>query len=234
MASPADLCPILCDPTERPEALINLTGAIRDTLAQKHGTDFLWSTPFGWAGIQRKTISDFLTSIDNGMLAEEVLKMGDVTWKFLIIEGVMRWGTSGELQGQYRGGISIKYFDSICYSLDFFKGVRVRLSDGISETAGMIKRIHEWTSKDDHTGFCAKIGANREKVDMATGLKVKVDWREWILMHLPGVGSKTARDILKYEAEPLEWWDRGRQLEKIPGIGKLTAEKMRKALKPPC
>jgi ERCC4-type nuclease len=232
--TPSVLSPILCDPTERPQSIIQMVGGIRDSMANEYGCDYLWSTPYGWAGIQRKVFpSDFLKSLNDGLLAKEILKMGELKWGFLLLEGKPNWGTNGELQGQYKGGISIKHLDSVLNSIDMFRGIRVRWTESIGETTGMIRRLYDWTSKEDHTGFCAQIETNRGELDPSSGKRIKVDWREWILMHLPDIGQKTARAILKHEPEPLEWWNRGRDLEKVPGIGKITAEQMRKALKPP-
>lgn len=212
-----------------------------DPWPEDYGLDFAWITPFGHAGIQRKQFpADFLASSSDERLAREVLQMGDVTFKMIILEGKASWGTDGMLQcGQYAGGIHRHRFEAMMWSIQSFRRIPFMWTGSISETIATVKSFYKWSMKEEHTQFCSQVEYPKTVVQngvtlqvMPDGSKVKMDWREWVLMHLPGINQKLARNILKHEPEPLRWWADGEKLEDVPLIGPGRASKMRAALKP--
>src|ERR1017187_5273550 len=224
--------------SKEPKAVKNLLlnsipECVIDDMSENYGGDMLWPSPFGWGLCQRKQFpEDFLASLRDGRLAKEILQMEDITWKLLIIEGKPQWSpTNGNLLNSYGEGIHKSHFESIILSIDFFRSCRVRFTNSVIETCDLVKSFYEWTTKETHTGFCAQIESNRERIN-DNGIKSKTDWRKWILMHMPDLGPVGADRILEHEPEPLRFWNDGKDLEKIKGIGRLSADKLRKALKP--
>lgn len=208
--------------------------AIPDMWPEDYGLDFAWVTPFGIGGIQRKEFpGDFLSSLSDERLQTLVLKMGDVTWRMIVLEGKPHWGTDGCLLGQFqgRGSIHIDRFQAMMWSIDYFHKIRCHWTSSLSETIAFVRRFYKWTMKEKHTQFCAEVEypPNRDE----KGNRVKIDWREWCIQHLPDIGQATARKIIQYEPEPLRWWNDGMDLEKVPGIGKKTADSLRRSLKKP-
>lgn len=204
--------------------------ATQDDWPEEFGLDFAWITPFGVGGVQRKAFpSDFLASSSDERLAREVLQMGDVTFKALVVEGRQNWGTNGMLNDQYAANIHRDRFQAMVDSIDFFKHCRYRTTSSMTETIAFVRRFYKWTMKEYHTEFCAQVEYPKKKDE--NGNKIKVDWREWMLLHMPGISQVLARAILAYCPEPLQWWNGGDDLQKVPGIGPKRADKLIRALK---
>lgn len=189
------------------------------------GLDFGWICPDGKiAGIQRKKFpEDFISSMNDGRLDKEVLQMSDVDWKILVLEGIPRWSTDGTLIEKYNGGITVKFLTSMLFSYDFIHNIRHHWTSSQVETVNFVKLFHAWSTKEKHTGA---LGTERPPSN--------VDWRDWILRHFPNIGPETSKSILEFNPEPLIWWNNGEDLEKVKGVGRKTAEKLRRALKKPC
>lgn len=204
--------------------------AIPENWPEDFGLDYAWFTPFGVSGVQRKEFpGDFLSSLSDERLHKEVLQMEATTFKFILLEGKASWGTNGELQGQYAGGITRNHLRAVMWSIDFFHKIRFVWTASKSETIDFIRTFYNWTRKYHHTGF----GYDKEtpKIKTIQG-DVKTDWREWILQHIPGFNQVLARSIINYYPEPLHWWDDGRSLQNVPGIGQKRADTLIRALKP--
>jgi ERCC4-type nuclease len=189
------------------------------------GLDFAWITPDGRiAGVQRKKFpEDFLASKADGRLTKEIHQMGDVDWKFLVLEGYPSWNTNGMLAGKYNGNLSVKMLTSMLFSIDFFHDIRHHWTGSMSETVAFVKLFHAWSMKENHSEFTT----TSEKKPK------NIDWREWILCRFPDIAKERARAIINYAPEPLLWWNGGADLEKVPGIGKETAKKLRRAIADP-
>lgn len=202
-----------------------------DQWPEEYGFDFAWVTPFGVAGVQRKKFpSDFLASCSDERLYKEILQMGDTFFKMIILEGEPNWGSNGSLQGQYAGGISINHLNAMIFSITFFHRIHFVWTKSLSETIGMVARFYKWSTKEYHTRFGEGIEYPKKRDE--NGNRIKVDWREWILQHFHDINQVRARAILKYEPEPLRWWNDGKNLTDVPGIGPKIAKKLIDALKP--
>jgi ERCC4-type nuclease len=232
---------ILCSPAE-PEAIRLLTGATMDWDTEHvWGLDFMWATPYGMAGVQRKRFpSDFIASHrHDDRLAKEIKQMADrgehLTWKYLILEmdpnlkGRIPWNPEGHLIGIYqgKGSINRKEVDNLIESLDHFHKIRTRWSTGHSDTADIVKRLAQWTGKEAHSGYIP----TRQCPPKSESDKWHDDWREFIMTGFQGINYTLARAILKHDPRAL-MWKPGLRLEDVPKIGPLRANKLRMALEP--
>ncbi len=228
---------LLCSAAE-PAALIKLTNSTIDSDCEVlWGADFMSITPYGFLLIQRKRFpDDFMASYRSGdRLDKEIKQFDGGVWKYLILElqeelhGRIPWNTNGELVGKYkgRGGISRSELDGFIESLAHFHKIQTRWTNGLTDTAEIILRIHKWCGKEAHSGVIPmRATPNREEI-----VRMKSDWRMWILGGFPGMGPSIAKNILKICDEPLIWNPELR-LEAVEKIGKLKAQQFRNALKP--
>lgn len=232
---------LLCSPAE-PSAIRILTNAKIDYDCEHvWGLDFMWPTPFGMAGVQRKRFpSDFIASHRHGdRLAKEIKQMADrgehLAWKYLVLEidpdlhGKVPWTTEGYLVGKFggKGGISRKEVDNLTESLDHFHKIRTRWTEGMSGTADLIKRLMDWTCKETHSGFIPARQCPSEKESKLW----HDDWRHFVMTGFKGINSTLASAILKHEPRAL-MWNPDLRFEDVPKIGPLRANSLRMALEP--
>jgi len=222
---------------QEPVALRKLTGATIDNDCELiFGVDFMWFTPLGVAGVQRKRFDDLIQSYrEDDRMAKEIKQFEGLKFCFLVIElqdhmnGKMPWGSNQEYVGGYqgKGGISRVELMSFIESLDWIRGIRTRWSSSLTDTAEIVKILHKWTIKTSHSGVIpARTPPNREELKR---IKAK-GWTDWILTGFPGLGPSTAKAILKACPEPLRWAEE-LDLNAVPGIGPLRSKSFREALR---
>lgn len=160
--------------------------------------------------IERKTASDFLASLIDGRLFNQLTQMLNYEKPLLIIEGTPR-----ELffLRNINANALIGALASI--ALDF--RVPILFSDGRAQTANYIyiiaKRAQQ--SKEKEISLRKK---------QAFSLK---EWQQFIVESLPGVGPKTAKSLLKHFGSVKAIFNASlKDLEKIPGMGKRKAKKI--------
>ena len=111
-------------------------------------------------GVERKTISDLIQSMETGRLQGHqlrgLLKTYDVT--YLVVEGIWRPGPGGELEichgnGGWRSGLFGKRLtlyegvDNFCTSVELC-GVKIRRTANPTETAKCVVDLYRWWEKD--------------------------------------------------------------------------------------
>jgi len=226
---------LYCSPAE-PKNLIMLTGAEKHgDCEQFWGADWMSITPFGFLLLQRKRFpSDWVASKGSDpRLNKEIKQFEGGKWKYLIIEvdpcynGKIPWSTEGFLVGKYQGmgGVNRYELEATIESLAHFHKIHTRWTHGETDTAQTVLRLFKWCSKEEHTGIVPKRNSpSREEL-----IRMKSDWRAWILTGFPGIGPLSAKKILEACPEPLQW-NPSLDIESIPGIGLLKAKQMRGAL----
>lgn len=210
---------MIISPTE-PPALREL-GHV-SMLPEEWGCDLLFSAKGQWAGIQRKEVKDLLSSIEDGRLGEQVLKMQDgLAHRMIVVEGSMQWTTDGALIGRgwgkdfARGGMR-KLLWSIRNA-----GVWVDWSDNLADTIELVKAFEQWCMKGTHSSIRTRGG-----VRSSWGTANNRDYQAHLLQGLPGVGAELADRILDEVGMPLglkEGYE-----GKLMGVRGLGAKKVEK------
>ena len=163
-------------------------------------------------GVEFKTVHDFVESIIDGRLLQQVKNLkNNFERPLLIIEGIediysIRNVHANSIRGML-AAIAVSYGVPILYTKNF--------KDTASLLNIIAKREQEETGKD--------FSLHPEK----RNLSIK-EQQEYIISSLPGVGSALAKPLLKYfkniknvvNAEQ-------KQLEEVEGIGKKKAEKIK-------
>jgi len=209
---------------------------------------FVGNGPDGpcYIGIERKTIGDLMNSLRSGRLGGHQLGglIENYDAAYLILEGILKPGNGGELltsygNGQWRpayNGRTVMLYREVDNFLTTMEtaGLRVRKTAYITETACVIANLFAWWSKpfEDHK-------AHREiyaPVPAAmNGRKLRLDVPKPSLVvkvaaQLPGLDQK-AWDVGKVFQSVEEMMQAGeKQWKAIPGIGKIGARKIMKAI----
>lgn len=211
---------LLVAPTEPP--ILRALGTV-SLLTERHGVDYLWPTPHGLAGVQRKEYKDLFASVTDGRLAREVDQMCRLSCAALVVEGQIPWTRDGLLadrrwtRKQYRG---------LLWSVQQ-KGVWVMTSSDHADTAEVIEGFAEWTCKERHTALEGRGGAPRDVWGKRSPKAIKL----WVLQAIPQVGPQLAERIVDhFGGVPLKMTCTAEELMEVPGIGRKKAEGLIRAL----
>lgn len=190
------------------------------------GADVLWLSRLGLVGVQRKEISDFLASVMDGRLSQQVAQMQGLDIRVLALEGRLHWTTDGTLVSTWGQTWTKRQHRSFLWSMRH-AGVWVDWTDGLSDTIDLVKDLELWSKKRDHTSL--------QKRPAARGDWGKPSSREWMIHFLQsfdGIGPVQAGRIIdSFEGQvPLAWTVDQKELEMVPGIGKKKAENMIKRI----
>ena len=190
-------------------------------------------------GIERKALSDFLSSMQTGRLAgvqlNGLLACYDVV--YLILEGIWKSDQSGRVLVP-RGGswwpfhlgkrqFTTRELDGFVNSLCVQAGVLVRETHTLHHTGMLIYNLYRWWQKPDHMSLLA-MHKHRFPDDGAGGVILQPpSLARRIAAELPGIGWKRSLDVAAHfgsvermmSASVDEW-------VKIPGIGKTIAKKV--------
>lgn len=219
---------ILVSPAE-PKTLWKLGDV--DPLPEEFGVDFMWASPLGKVGVQRKQFpGDFLASVHDGRLNTEYLQMQALDVRVLLIEGEGKWSMDGELieswgahdrqrQRRWNRTTHRNYLSSV----QIFKGVTVQHSKGLQDTERFIKDFFIWSQKADHIGLDARPAAQ------AMGYWANIsneDYQRYLLQSLPIIGPKLAQAILDHLGQIFTINVTYEQLLEVPGIGPSRATRI--------
>lgn len=202
---------------ERPKPLVDLGPS--SNLPEDYGVDFMWATPNGLVGFQRKAFpSDLLASLNDGRLGKELIQMQALDVKGIILEGVPIFTGDGALIWNY-GNMTQANLWNLCYSLQANHGLVLFWTEDPAQTARLIQQIFAYTQK----GEASKLMARGEK------RWARLDNRAfavYLLESVPGVGHTRATAIVDFfeGALPIEWKGTVKELMKVDGIGAKTAQ----------
>jgi len=211
---------MLISPTE--PALLKDLGRVSST-PERYGADFLWASPAGLVGVQRKEINDLVSSLRDGRLAKEIGQWSNLDLPVLIVEGKMQWSTEGYL-------LSTRQFTKaqllgVLFSVQM-TGAWCLQTETISDTALCVKSLETWLSKDRHGTL-----RSRPKAQGAWGSADNREWGIHLLQSFSGIGSEVAGRIYDhFGGVPMEFTCTEEELMDVQGIGRLRAMKMMEAL----
>lgn len=159
--------------------------------------------------IERKEALDFVNSIRDGRLFGQVkLMKANYTRPVLIVEGDLYAKPHGFTPASIQGALS---------DLVILEGISVIPSKSIHDTAGLIATM----ARHSQEGLGYEINTRVAKPKDIGMLQ------QYIIEGLPGCGAKRAQGIIKHfgsvfgamTASQADW-------EKVPGLGKATAQKV--------
>lgn len=203
---------MLVSPMEQQPELKSL--GISSSSVEPYGVDYLFLTPHGLVGVQRKAVSDLVSSLRDGRLQRELRQMVDLDQAVLLIEGHWKWNRRGVHE---RTGYSRKEYNGLVLSVQSF-GIWVVVSDSVEDTAGYLLQMESWFAKPEHESLLRKP-------------KSKVPEALHILSHFDGISLTRAKAIHEWFGRvPLRWDTTKEELLKVPGLGKVTVDKLWKAL----
>ena len=210
-------------PTE-PDALKRI-GTVT-LLPERFGVDVLIPTRIGLVGIQRKQFpSDFLSSVHDGRLQKEFGQMKILAHAFLLLEGRPTWTSDGKLANTSHFKWTVDSMTGFLLSLQIQYNVGLLWTEDTNETILVCKRVEGWFAKTSHNSMRVRPrpsnpwqSRNNEdwQVWMLQGvpgigpgtaeaickhfgrLPLQLTVGEVELRAVPGVGKKTANDLLRY------------------------------------
>jgi ERCC4-type nuclease len=201
-------------------------------------------------GIERKTIGDLCSCIQDGRLSGHQLPGLLATYNFvyLLVEGIAKCDLSNGLVKVQRGkawvpvtlGDSKREFTvnevmGYLNTLTVMTNVRIWQTNDLRETAAYVRWLHHWWNAKDFDAHRSHLATERSIQLVPTSLKRRV------AAQLPGIGWERSKQVADHFADVShminagmdEWtavkWatDKGRN----QGIGKTIAERIVKAVR---
>ena len=182
---------------------------------ERYGCDFLFINRTGLVGVQRKTCHDLVASLYDNRMARELTAMESLDQGVLLIEGNWEWYKGRSLVVK---GYNKPQYYGVMLSIQA-QGVWVAETEGIEHTAEWLRQAELWFSKSEHDSLLRRP-------------KPKVPKEIHILQHFPGISLTRAKAIFTYFGRvPLRWDTTPEEMGKVPGIGKVTVDKLWNVLK---
>jgi len=186
-------------------------------------------------GIERKTLSDFVQSINSGRLINHQLPglLNNYNTVYIILEGMFKYDLkSGNVMHRVgKSWIPVQYGKTtykvnrivgVLNTLSVTKNVIVIRTTGKTETARYLISLHHWwTSKnlEEHTS------AEVKDIQPIQLTRQPMTYR--IALQLPGIGAKKAMEIAKHFKTPLALVTASAyEYMQIPVIGKGIAKRI--------
>lgn len=208
----------LVAPTEPPE--LKALGIVCLN-PEEYGADFLTSAPNGLIAIQRKTFNDLLNSLYDGRLQTELGLLGhpEVSHPFLLVEGRPLFTADGFLLSDRRRFTKSQWTGLVLSSIVESK-VPVLITDDIQDTAATLLQGEKWFAKPGHNSL-----RTRPKPSDDWGDYTHRQFRLQLWQSFKGVGVERAEALDEYFGGklPLKWLTTEKELQQIPGVGKVTA-----------
>lgn len=198
-------------------------------LPEKFGADVAWAMKGGWVGVQRKEVKDFIASIGDGRIGQQVSQMQALQHAHLIIEGRVTWTTEGEMVNASGFGrpLTRAQWRGVVWSIQA-RGVHVGYTDSLADTILFIRQLEAWLKKERHTSL-----SKRDAVYAPWGKPGNRDFQRHVLMGFPGVGVELADRIIdKFGGIPISWSVTEQELLLVEGIGRKKAQMLLTALLP--
>ncbi len=210
---------ILVSPSEPAEFLDLIPDAVRSTLPERFGADFLAVRNGLTAGVQRKTPQDIVASLEDGRLVEEINRLKRLDAPVLLLEGE----GFAPARSRYTGEQVLRLIFSVQA-----EGVWFLTSPGIEATAAAVTELVGWLAKGRHLS----IKTRPKTVDRdGWGRATDRDWAVFLLQGFPGIGPVLAEAIYdRFGRVPLAWTCSEEELREIDGIGPKRAKDLIRCL----
>jgi len=185
-------------------------------------------------GVERKTLGDLLSSMQDGRLAGHQLtgltSAYDIV--YIVVEGVWKVGRDGRLmvprgktwRGMTLGNRSymLRELNNFLNTLDILAGVHTRITNGKMHTAMLITHLYKWWQKPDHKSHLA---IHKHRFPGEGVLLTKPSLLRRVSSEIKGIGWGRSKAVTGHfdsvrqmvNAEVKEW-------ESIKGIGKKLAK----------
>lgn len=196
-------------------------------LPEKLGADILIIANKMRTGVQRKKFpEDFIASLADGRLYQQVEQMKQLDRALLIIEGFGSW-TTDDMLVDSRLNFSRQQMYALFFSITFEFGLQIFQVRDINETIRMLNTLDTWAQKDRHNSLKSRPGVPKD----AWGRRENPQYQAWIIQSFPGVGPELAARIVEHFGRaPIRWEVSEEELRAVPGVGKGKARKMMEAL----
>jgi len=199
---------------------------VSSSLPESHGVDVFWESALGKVGVQRKQFpGDFLASVYDGRLAREYpMMLVDLDLAVLVLEGRQFWGPSGVLVHERRKWTRTAHRHYLAAVQRL--GIQIQLTDDLADTVEFVTEFRDWTDSEDHGSILRRPGPRGS----GWGDLANEDFMSHFLQGIPGMGQKTARNIIQHFGGklPLQLTVTEKELLAIPGVGKGMAATIRK------
>jgi ERCC4-type nuclease len=179
---------------------------------ERRGVDFLFLTSKGLAGVQRKTPSDLVASLDDGRFEVDLSKIAesDMVTAILLIEGKWWWedrfGRQNHMTKPKLQGLTLSVQS---------RGVMIMTTDSLEETADWLTRIPVWLEREEHSSLL-RVPKQRS---LTPGQRM--------LSQIDGCSLVRARSIEEFfGSAPLRWTCTEKEMLKVPGVGPGTAKNL--------
>lgn len=215
----------LVSPAERPQPVRDL-GPF-STLPERYGADVLLLGHNGRevirVGIQRKTVDDFLASVEDNRLAKEIQQLRRVDIAVLVIEGRFRFAADGSLPRSWGRQWTQKQILGVLWSIQA-EGIWVAEVDNATQFARYVETLKAWVSKPRHRFGDRRQNAPRE---LWGGTRTAKDFGCWLLQGFPGIGPEIAERIWdQFGRLPWGWNVTREEMMEVEGVGEKTVEKL--------
>lgn len=216
---------MLVSPTEPPR--FHDLGSL-SSRPEKYGCDFLVTAGKTMIGIQRKQFpGDFLASLADGRLYEQLHRMGNLDHVLFVLEGRGKWTTDGELIHSDFAQFHVSQLNGILFTLAFEFGVPSITTRDVNETHRVLVDLDHWAHKEKHMSLKRRPGPPKDSWGRVTNKSYGIH----ILQSFPGTGPDLAARILEHFGKvPLRWEVDEDELMEVPGIGKVRAARLIQAL----
>lgn len=194
---------------------------------ERMGVDFAWRDRGGtWAGLQRKELHDFLASLDDGRLAKEVGQMrAALTMPTLALEGKMLVANGYVTTSGYGRPVTLSSLFKQLRTIQSRDILTFQTSDA-HQTAQLVVDLYEWHQAEHHG-----TAGTRPKPAGDWGKPTNRDFQVHLLTALPGVGERTAANILDtFGRCPLRLDVTVKELVQVPGVGPVLARRIVEAV----
>ena len=180
-------------------------------------------TTKGLLGVQRKEVSDFIASLEDGRLARELpLLVNGVTLPVLLIEGQFKFNADDHL---YFGDRVLRYtkqgVHNLIRSISYVNGVSIEYSASFTETPVIIRELIDFVNKEH------KSLLKRPKLQSAWGKPTSHEALAYFYQGLPSCGVVLSQCLMKAYPCPTDLVNASfNDLMALPQIGKQRAEKI--------
>lgn len=192
------------------------------TLPENYGADILIIAQGQRTGIQRKQFpGDFVASLADGRLYEQVHQMKALDRGVLIIEGFGQWTGDGSLLDDRIRLFTKTQLRGLIFSFAWEFDLQVILVRDIKETMATLVDLEAWCKKPEHKSLRSRPGPRGN----SWGVKSNRDYAVHLGQSFPGVGPELAGRIFDHFGRmPIQWEVTEEDLRKVPGIGKGKAK----------
>lgn len=196
---------------------------------ENYGADVLIVERGVKVGIQRKQFpGDFLGSLADGRLYQQLHAMQELDHAFLLVEGFGKWTLEGELMHDTFSRFTKKQFHGLMATVQMEFGTGVMQVRDLGESCLWLTNLELWLQKETHTSLKTRPGPPRG----AWGTRDNRAFGLHFIQSFPGVGPELAARIYDhFNGVPVKWTVEGwKDLTAVPGIGKEKAQRIWRVL----